>query len=241
MLMIEKSPSPVAWVTGGSAGIGLAIAKTLADASYRVVICARNEDLLRQSCAELHAIGAQVDYVVADVAHRDEVNRARDSILDRYGRIDLLVNNAGFNSQKRKWDELVPEEFDAVIAANLTGTFNAIHAVLPNMRAQKNGLVINVSSVAGKQVNPDGGVAYTIAKHGAHIMAQMLNQTELKNGIRACVIAPGGVNTRAHHWRPEAVREYMLQPEDVARAVRFAVDSPPHAAVFEIELSWSPV
>ena len=239
--MVDKSQTRVAWVTGGSAGIGLAIAKTIADAGYKVVISARNEELLRQSCAELEASGAKADYVVADVAHRNEVNQACHTILERYGRIDLLVNNAGFNSQKRKWDELIPEEFDAVIAANLTGTFNAIHAVLPTMREQKAGLIVNVSSLAGKQVNPDGGVAYTIAKHGAHIMAQMLNQTELKHGIRACVIAPAGVRTRAHDWRPKEVHAYMLKPEDVARAVRFAVDSPPNCAIFEIELSWSPV
>ena len=103
------------------------------------------------------------------------------------------------------------------------------------------GLIVNVSSVAGKQVNPDGGVAYTIAKHGAHIMAKMLNQTELVHGVRACVIAPAGVRTRAHDWRPEETRRYMIAPEDVARAVRFAVEQPANCAVFEIELGWSPV
>ncbi len=238
---MTESQTKVAWVTGGSAGIGLAIARTLIDAGYLVVISARGEELLRSACQELEAAGGKADIIVADVASRAEVDRACRTILERHGRIDVLVNNAGFNSQKRKWDELIPDEFDAIIAANLTGTFNTIHAVLPAMRAQKGGLIVNVSSVAGKQVNPEGGVAYTIAKHGAHIMAQMLNQTELKHGIRACVIAPAGVSTRAHEWRPQEMRAYMLQPEDVARAVRFVIDSPPHSAIFEIELSWSPV
>ena len=238
--MPDNRQKRVAWVTGGSAGIGLAIARTLVDAGYLVVLSARNEDLLRAACAELRAAGGNADYVVADVAKRADVDHACRTILERHRRIDVLVNNAGFNSQKRKWDELIPEEFDAVIATNLTGTFNTIYSVLPAMRAQKGGLIVNISSVAGKQVNPDGGVAYTIAKHGAHIMAQMLNQTEFRHGICACVIAPAGVRTRAHDWRPEEVRAYMLQPEDVARAVRFAVDSPPHAAIFEIELSWAP-
>jgi NADP-dependent 3-hydroxy acid dehydrogenase YdfG len=231
----------VAWVTGGSAGIGRAIADTLADAGYKVVLSARDADLLRQACGEVTASGGQADWVPCDVADRAHVDQACRTILERHGRIDVLVNNAGFNSQKRKWDELVPEEFDAVIAANLTGTFNAIHAVLPAMRAQQGGIVINVSSVAGKQVNPDGGVAYTIAKHGAHIMARMLNQTELRHGIRACAIAPGGVRTRAHDWRPEETKAYMIRPEEVARAVRFAVESPHNSAIFEIELGWSPV
>lgn len=231
----------VAWITGGSAGIGLAIARALSDDGFHVVLSARNAALLESACAELRAAGGTADPIVADVADRGQVDAACEEILSRHGRIDVLVNNAGFNSQKRRWDDQVPEEFDAVIAANLTGTFNTIHAVLPTMRTQGGGLVINVSSVAGKQVNPDGGVAYTIAKHGAHIMAKLLNQTELRNGIRACVIAPAGVRTRVHDWRPEEQRSYMIAPEDVARAVRFAVDSPPHSAVLEIELGWSPV
>jgi NADP-dependent 3-hydroxy acid dehydrogenase YdfG len=241
MHLTDQSQARVAWITGGSAGIGLAIARALAEGGFHVVLSARNEALLEAACADLRSGGGSASHVVADVADRGQVNAAAEVILARHGRIDVLVNNAGFNSQKRKWDELIPEEFDAVIAANLTGTFNAIHAVLPPMRAQGGGLVINVSSVAGKQVNPDGGVAYTIAKHGAHIMAKMLNQTELRHGIRACVIAPAGVRTHAHDWRPEDQRACMLEPEDVARAVRFAVDSPPHSATFEIELGWSPV
>ena len=231
----------VAWVTGGSAGIGFAIARCLCDMGYHVIISARDAAALQQACDDLKAAGGEAECVTVDVADRMAVNAAVTEILSRQGRIDVLINNAGFNSQKRKWDELIPDEFDAVIAANLTGTFNAIHAVLPTMRAQKNGLVINISSVAGKQVNPDGGLAYTIAKHGAHIMAKMLNQTELANGIRACVIAPAGVSTRAHDWRPPEARAYMIAPEDVARAVRFALESPPHSAVLEIELGWSPV
>ena len=226
----------VAWVTGGSAGIGEAIAHTLAEAGFSVVISARDEGLLRDTADRVGA-----DWLVCNVTDRAAVNAACDKILERHGRIDVLVNNAGHNSQRRKWDELDPNEFDAVIAANLTGAFNCIHAVLPQMRSQGGGRIVNISSVAGKQVNPDGGVAYTIAKHGVHIMAKMLNQTELANGIRACVIAPAGVSTRAHDWRPEELRQYMLQPEDVARAVRFAVEQPAHSTVFEIEMSWSPV
>jgi len=231
------SGKKVAWVTGGSAGIGEAIARALVEAGYTTVISARDEALVTETAAR---IGGNCEGYANDVTDRAGVNALAAQILERHGRIDVLVNNAGHNSQKRKWDELVPEEFDGVIAANITGTFNCIHAVLPAMRAQKGGIIVNVSSVAGKQVSPDGGVAYTIAKHGVHIMAKMLNQTELQHGIRACVVAPAGVATRAHDWRPKELLAYMLQPEDVARAVRFAVEQPTHSAVFEIELSWSP-
>jgi NADP-dependent 3-hydroxy acid dehydrogenase YdfG len=204
------------------------------------VVSARKAGPLRAACAELQAAGGKADHVVADVASRKAVGRVCRTILERHGRIDVLVNNAGFNVKQRKWEDLIPEEFDAVVAANLTGTFNAIHAVLPAMRKQHSGLIVNISSVAGKQVSLEGGVAYTVAKHGVHVMSQLLNHSELKNGIRTCVIAPAGVNTPAHAWRPQEVRDRMLKPEDVARAVRFAVDTPQNTAIFEIELCATP-
>jgi len=238
--LADQSQQRVAWITGGSTGIGFAIARELAQAGYLAVISARNEDGLRAACAELAAAGGKADYVVMDVARRDEVEEGCRRILARHGRIDVLVNNAGFNVKARKWEDLVPEEFDAVIAANLSGTFYAIHAVLPSMRANGAGMIVNVASVAGKQVSLDGGVAYSVAKHGVFVMSQLLNQSELRNGIRTCVVAPGGVDTRAHAWRPQEVRNMMLKPEDVARAVRFAVETPPHAAVFEIEVCAAP-
>ncbi|MGB8362993.1 MAG: SDR family oxidoreductase [Rhizomicrobium sp.] len=238
--MVDQSQARVAWVTGGSAGIGLAIAQSLAAAGYLVVISARNEEGLRAACSALEKSGAKADYVAMDVSRRSEVEQACRSILDRHGRIDVLVNNAGFNVKRRKWEDLIPEEFDAVIAANLSGTFYAIHAVLPTMRAQRSGMIVNISSVAGKQVSLDGGVAYSVAKHGVHVMSQLLNQSELKYGIRTCVLAPAGVVTRAHDWRPQEIRDMMLKPEDVARAVRFAVETPLHAAIFEIEICSAP-
>lgn len=228
----------VAWVTGGSAGIGLAIAKALAADGYLTVISARTEGALREAADE---VGHGCEALAFDVADRAAVDAACAEILRRHGRIDVLVNNAGGNSQKREWSDLVPEEFEAVIASNINGTFNTIHAVLPAMREQKNGLVINISSGAGKQVGIGAGVAYTVAKHGVHIMSKLLNQSEMANGIRCCVITPAFVRTRAHDWRPEEIRKYMLDPEDVARAVRFAIESPPNTMIQEIELAWSPV
>jgi NAD(P)-dependent dehydrogenase (short-subunit alcohol dehydrogenase family) len=238
--LAEQSQNRVAWVTGGSTGIGYAIAQSLVEAGYLVVISARSEEGLRAACSDLEKSGGKADCVVMDVSRRSEVEQACRCILDRHGRIDVLVNNAGFNVKARKWEDLIPEEFDAVIAANLSGAFYAIHSVLPSMRANGAGMIINVASVAGKQVSLDGGVAYSVAKHGVFVMSQLLNQSELKNGIRTCVVAPGGVDTRAHAWRPQEVRNMMLKPEDVARAVRFAVETPPHAAIFEIEVCAAP-
>ncbi len=239
--MVEQSQAQVAWVTGGSTGIGYAIAQSLAEAGYLVVISARNEESLRAACSKLGESGAKADYVVMDVSRKNDVKQACRSILDRHGRIDVLVNNAGYNVKTRRtWEDLIPEEFDAVIAANLSGALYAIHAVLPSMRANRNGTIVNIASVAGKQVNLGGGVAYSVAKHGVFVMSQLLNQSELKHGIRTCVVAPAGVATRAHDWRPQEARDMMLTPEDVARAVRFVIDTPPDVAIFEIEVHPAP-
>jgi NADP-dependent 3-hydroxy acid dehydrogenase YdfG len=233
-MMPDQKQTGIAWITGGSAGIGLAIAHSLADAGYLTVLSARNTDLLKASVAAIERAGGKADYVPCDVTNRSEVNSACQTILQRHGKIDVLVNNAGFNVQARTWDDLIPEEFDAVIAANLTGTFNAIHAVLPSMRENASGQIINIGSMAARFVALGGGVAYTAAKLGVASMTELLNQSESKRGIRACLIAPGGVLTRAHDWRPQQVRDTMLKPEDVARAVLYAVESPPHAAVYEV-------
>ena len=238
--MIDQPQTRVAWITGGSTGIGFAIARALVEAGYLVVISARNEEGLRTACSDLGKSGGRADHVVMDVSCRSEVEQACRCILDRHGRIDVLVNNAGFNVKARKWEDLVPEEFDAVIAANLSGTFYAIHSVLPSMRANGGGVIVNMASVAGRRASLEGGVAYSVAKHGVFVLTETLNQSELRHGIRACVIAPAGVDTRAHSWRPPGVRDAMLKPEDVARAVLFAVEAPPHVAIHEIDLSAAP-
>ena len=226
----------LAWITGGSAGIGLATARALAGAGYRIVISARNEAGLREACGVLAEAGADADWVIADVAAQAEVARACRTILDRHGRVDVLVNNAGFNVKARQWGDLDPAEFDAVLAANLAGTFYATHAVLPAMRAQGGGTIVNVASVAGRQVAVGAGVAYTVAKHGVVALTETVNLAEFQNGIRACVVCPGGVATRAHAARSQEERDVMLKPEDVAEAVRYAVEAPPHAAVYAVDI-----
>jgi NAD(P)-dependent dehydrogenase (short-subunit alcohol dehydrogenase family) len=231
----------VAWITGGSSGIGYAIAENLAEAGFTVVVSARKEPALRETCTALRARGGQADYVVMDTTVRSQVEQACRTILERHGRIDVLVNCAGFNVKARQWHDLDPAEFDAVLAGNLSGAFHAIHTVLPTMRHNRAGIIVNVASLAGKVVSIGGGVAYTVAKTGMITLTQSLNMAEFKNGIRACVVAPGEVATPAMARRavpvPQADLDRMLKPEDVARAVRFAVEMPPHACIYEIDIS----
>jgi NAD(P)-dependent dehydrogenase (short-subunit alcohol dehydrogenase family) len=231
---------PVAWITGGSSGIGYAAAEALID-GYRVVLSARREDVLEEARASLEARGGAAEAIPVDAMVRAEVDRACAAILDRHGRIDVLINSAGFNVAARQWHELDPDDFDRVIAGNLSGTFYAINAVLPAMRVQGGGVIVNVASMAGKAVSVGGGVAYTVAKHGVIALTASLNMAEFRNGVRACAISPGEVATPIMRKRipppPQEVLNRMLKPEDVGRAVLFAVQAPPHACIHEIVMA----
>lgn len=225
----------VAWIVGGTTGLGRAISVMLADAGYDVVNTAPTVDPFCEPCDDIRWAGGQSVCIAADVTDRAAVDRARDEIVKRFGRIDVLVNKANFNVRHRSWGELVPEEFDAVIATNLTGSFNAIQAVLPVMRKQGSGVIVNMSSVAGRLFDQEGGVAYSVARAGLQVMTRLLNQSEKRHGIRACTIAPACEDI------PESAKgQSRFEPEDVARAVRLAVEQGEGAAISEIEVSCTP-
>jgi len=231
----------IAWITGGSSGIGLAAAESLAEAGWTVVLSARGEAALRAAAAQIAAAGGKSDFVMMDAASRPQVEAVCGDILQRHGRIDLLVNSAGFNVAARQWHELNADDFDRVLAGNLGGTFYAINAVLPAMRARGEGIIVNIASMAGKAITPGGGVAYSIAKQGVIALTASLNQAEFRHGIRACAISPGETATPIMERRdpppPRAVLDRMLRAEDVARAVRFVVETPPHACIQEIVMA----
>jgi NAD(P)-dependent dehydrogenase (short-subunit alcohol dehydrogenase family) len=228
----------VAWITGGSSGIGLAAAQALAQAGYRVVLSARGREGLD---AAVRALGPAAEAEPMDAALRPQVDAAAQAILSRHGRIDVLVNSAGFNVAARQWGELTAEDFDAVLAGNLSGTFYAVHAALPAMRAQGDGVIVNVASMAARTVTPYGGVAYTVAKQGVITLTATLNQAEFRHGIRACALIPGEVATPIMQKRvpppPPEVLDRMLQAEDVARAIRFIVETPAHACIPELVMA----
>lgn len=236
------NPQPrVAWIAGGSSGIGLAAAEGLAAAGYSVVLSARGEAALQAAAASLRAAGGRADIAPMDALSRPQVEASCRTILDRHGRIDVLVNSAGFNVAARQWHELNADDFDRILAGNLNGTFYAINAVLPAMRAQGDGVIVNIASMAGKAVTPGGGVAYSIAKQGVITLTASLNQAEFRHGIRACAISPGEVATPIMQRRDpppsKEVLDRMLQAEDVGRAVCFVVETPPHACIHEIVMS----
>ena len=231
----------VAWITGASSGIGRATAEALARHGSAVVLSARSEDGLRDSAAAIAAHGGDAVTEPLDSLDATAVDAVAARIADRFGRLDILVNNAGMNVPRRHWKDVSREGFEEVVGINLNGAFHCARAALPAMRARGDGLIVNVSSWAGRYVSSVTGPAYNAAKSAVLAMNESLNLEEGGNGIRACAVCPGEVATPILDRRPAppdaATRARMLQPEDVAATILHVARMPPRACVNEIVIS----
>jgi NADP-dependent 3-hydroxy acid dehydrogenase YdfG len=228
----------VAWVTGAGTGIGEASARSLAAAGMRVILSGRREEKLKQVAAD---IGAAADVAVLDVADQQSVEATAAEIIATEGRLDVLVNSAGINVKDRNWHNLSVADWNQVIRVDLDGAFYCANAVLPQMIEQKDGLIINISSWAGRFVSVVTGPAYTAAKHGMNAMTESLNMEAGIHGVRACAICPGEVATPILDNRPvpvsEADRAKMVQSEDCGEIVRFVAELPEHVCINELTVS----
>lgn len=224
-------------VTGGATGIGLATAKALAAAGCRVVIAGRREDKLREAAASWKGTPSLLIHPV-DVADRADVQRLFAWATRELGQIDILVNSAGVNIKQRTMAEIDPADWDRLIAINTTGVFNCLWAVLPAMRARRDGLIVNISSVSGKRASELGGVAYNASKFGCTGLGTSVALEERLNGIRVTNVYPGEVDTPILEHRPKPVtddhRARILQPEDVGVMIAAIAQLPPRAHVPEI-------
>ena len=200
----------VALVTGAARGIGKAIALKFAseDADVAFTDLVINE-AAEETIAEIAAFGHKVKGYASNAADFDETHAVVEEILKDFGRIDILVNNAGITK-----DGLVMRmgeaQWDAVIAVNLKGAFNFIHAVVPGMARQKGGSIINMASIAGQMGNP-GQVNYASSKAGLIAMAKSVAKEMGSRGIRANAIAPGFIVSEMTNALPEAVREEYIK------------------------------
>jgi NADP-dependent 3-hydroxy acid dehydrogenase YdfG len=225
----------IAWITGAGSGIGRAGALALAEAGATVILSGRRPELLADAAAE---IGDRAECLALDVADAAAVAAVAETIRARHGRIDILVNSAGMNMPQRFFKHLSIETWDRVTSVNLDGALYCIHAVLPGMRAQGSGLVINIASWAGKDYLYFTGAAYTASKHALVALTMSLNIEEGRNGIRATAISPGEVATPILKHRPVPPSDTeigrMLQPDDLGRTIRFVAEMPPHVTINEI-------
>jgi NADP-dependent 3-hydroxy acid dehydrogenase YdfG len=226
-------------ITGAGSGIGRAVAEALEAIGVRVALVGRDPAKLEQTRAGLSEAGRAAALVApCDVADRASVTAMAGRVLDEFGAIDVLVCNAGTNVRHRSLEALDPADWDTMIATNLTGAYNLVHAVLPSMRAREAGLVVQICSISGKRASVLGGAGYSASKFGQAALGICLGREEGARGIRSTVIYPGEVNTPILDARPVPVgqerREAILQPADVAAAVRFLVELHPRANIPEL-------
>ena len=161
---MQSIEGKVAWVTGAGTGIGRAGAIALAGAGATVILSGRRVTQLENVSGRISNMGGVSDVKPLDIADVEAVNNVADDILERHGRIDILVNSAGLNKPNRRWRDITDESWSTIIEVNLNGAFNVSHAAVKVMRKQRDGLIINVSSMASQRVGGVSGIAYTAPK-----------------------------------------------------------------------------
>lgn len=234
---MSKLAGKVAVVTGGGSGVGKAVALLFLREGAKVVIAGRDPAKLAAVAAEANA-GSNLRTVPTDVTSPAQCASLIQTATEAFGRVDVLVNNAGTNIKARTMRELTPEAWDMMVRTNLDGAFYCTKAVLPQMLDRKDGVIVNVVSVAGKRANPLGGAAYVAAKFGMGGLGVVLANEEKDSGIRVSNVYPGEIDTPILEARPRPVtdeqRAVILKPEDVAEAVLFVAALPPRVSVPEL-------
>lgn len=232
-----KLANKTALITGGATGIGYGIARAFAAEGCRVAIAGRRAEVLQQAVADWKGSPAMICHP-CDVGCRDSVGKLFDWATKELGQIDILVNAAGTNIKNRTMAEMQPEQWDQLMSANATGVYNCMYAVLPQMRARRDGVIINISSISGKRAFALGGIAYVASKFAMSGLSTAVANEDGKNGIRVTTVYPGEVDTPILEHRPKPVtaehRASILRPEDFGDITVSIACLPPRAHVPEI-------
>lgn len=239
---MQSIDGKTAWVTGAGTGIGRAGAQALAAAGVTVYLSGRRVPELEAVAAKITAAGGKAHVAPLDIVDADGCYATVDRIVKEQGRLDIVVNSAGLNRPKRRWKDVDQESFHTIVDVDLKGAFNVCHAAIKVMRPQRDGVIINVSSMASQ--GRSGGVsgfAYAAAKHGMNVMNESINDEHAHMGIRACALCPGEVATEILDKRPKPPspeeRARMVQEEDVGETILFIARMPPHVCLNEIHIS----
>ncbi len=220
----------VAVVTGAGRGIGRAIALRLAREGYALALCARTLEQVQETAELCRREGARAEAWRVDVSSWEEVSRWAEEVVGKFGRVDVLINNAGIFLDKPLL-ETEPEEWRRVIEVNLHGQFYCVRAFAPHMVRAGGGQIINIASTSGKKPYVRQG-AYCASKYGVLGMTKVLALELREAGVRVAAICPGGVDTELVRGRLD--RPDWLQPEDIAEVVVFLLGLPERAAVDEV-------
>lgn len=228
-------------IMGASSGIGEATTKKLAEEGARLVIAARREDRLKALAQSLPK--AEISYLVADVSNKEEVQAVIDLAIKKYGRVDVLFNNAGV-MPTAPLSESRFDEWRQMLDINIMGVLNGIAAVLPVMKKQQSGHIISTDSIAGHVVYP-GSAVYCGTKFAVRAIMEGLRQEERENNLRSTIISPGAVDTELYltskdpetqEWlkNNQSTEGFGLKSSDIADAISYAISTPETVAVSEI-------
>ena len=228
-------------ITGASSGLGEAAARLLSAQSATVVLGARRTDRIKSLADELNRKGGKALAMTTDVVHFDQVKKLVDTALKTYGKIDVMINNAGLMPSS-PLERFKTGDWDRMIDVNIKGVLYGIAAALPHMKKQKSGHIINVSSVAGHKIRP-GIAVYAATKHAVRVISEGLRMEVTPYNIRTTIISPGAVDTEL----PDSITEpdiaetshkfykdVAIPADSFARAVSFAISQPDDVDINEI-------
>jgi NADP-dependent 3-hydroxy acid dehydrogenase YdfG len=238
--MSDTIQDKVIVITGASSGLGEATARMLAQHGAHLVLGARRLERLEALASDLRATGAQVEVKATDVTQAEQVQALVGLALERHGRVDVMLNNAGLMPHS-PLDRRRLEDWDQMIDVNIKGVLYGIAAVLPTMQAQKSGHIINVASVAGHKVRA-GSTVYSATKHAVRIISEGLRQEVKPYGLRTTILSPGAVATELPNTITEAdvaenvrkLYELAIPADAFARAVIYALSQPDDVDINEI-------
>lgn len=221
-------------VTGGTKGIGYAIAESMLRAGARVLVCGRDKSALRRALEHLSGQGI-VEGEVCDVRSEDQVRMMLEQCERLFGGLDVLVNNAGVGYFGRTVEELSGDEFRQTLETNLFGVFYACHYAIPLMKKHGGGYIFNISSLAGQNPHPKMA-AYNASKFGLNGFSEALMQEVRHDNIKVSYICPGSVNTYFGGDTPNEEKMWQLQPADIAQVIIDLLEMPERALPSKVEL-----
>lgn len=241
---MKKLNESVTIITGASSGIGAATALKLAKAGSNIVLVSRADDKIEKVKKQIEDQGGKAEIFVADVTDIDQMKAMADFAIEKFGRIDNLVNNAGLMLFSQ-WKDVAIEEWNSMIDTNIKGYLNAIAAVLPKLLEQKSGHILNMGSVAGINIGVGAGIYHGTKFFVRAITESLRKEVSVHKGIKISLISPGVINTG---WADKVtnkegaaiaagLNKQAIKPEDIANAVLFAFDQPDNVNVNDIVIS----
>jgi len=221
-------------VTGGSRGIGYAVAEHLVNSGANLFVCSRNTGELDDAVERLSALG-NVSGMACDVRNEAQVRELIEKAEAEFGGVDILVNNAGMGVFGKTVEEISGDEFRQVVETNLFGVFYACHYAVPAMKRRGGGYIINISSLAGQNAHPKMA-AYNASKFGLNGFSEALMQEVRHDNIKVSYISPGSVNTHFGNDTPSDEKAWQLQPGDIAQVVVDLIKMDQRALPSKIEI-----